>query len=251
MKLLGIDVGREHNALLVFDLNSSKITLNITLSLPLAKSRRIRKYNPQYYRLDQIQSRFSAFMKEHKDELILAAVEDYIYPKRSFRPKEGDAMRFMYESIIAGNYETAHEYARSIKDVDAIALVEPMDWDALSLAEVHGIFMATLGKWGVPTIKISPTQVKYFATGRGRADKRAVIKSIYKSYDKELDDEHQFDALACVHIARYFVQYCHKPNSLRPGYARNVCNTIMFDKRFKGVAEQVRLNLKKLSEITT
>jgi hypothetical protein len=251
MKVLGVDIGRRHTGIVGVDLLNGSVVLNETIDLPLEKARRNRSYNPQYYRLDQAQTMFSAFVKSHDCHgVVLVVLEDYIYPKIPKMPREGNILRAMYDAIIKKDWEAAHEQARQIRDEDAIALVERMDWDALALAEIHGVFLATLGRWGIPAIKVSPTQMKYFMTGNGKADKRLMIKMVYRYYKAEMPDEHQYDALAAAHIGRYFIQYCRKPQSIKPGYPRSVCNTIMFDKRFKGVAEEVRLNLQKLSEVT-
>lgn len=248
MRVIGVDPGRRHTGLISYHLTDQKLELATTIDLPVERARRIRPFNAQYYRLDQAQTQFSAYIKA-QENIVLVVVEDYIYPKIPKMPREGNVLRAMYDAVVAKDFDTAREQARLVREEDAIALVEPMDWDSLSLAEIHGVLMAVLGRWGIPAIKVSPTQMKYFMTGKGNCDKREMIKKVHDYYGEEMTDEHQFDALAAAHVGRHFIQYCHRPNSLRPGYPRNVCNTLMYDKRFRGVAEKVKSNLQEFSEV--
>jgi Holliday junction resolvasome RuvABC endonuclease subunit len=215
IRVSGVDVGRQHTGVTTYDITEGKIYGNFTISLALADVRQSHPCNPQYYRLDLMGSILREKLREANP--VLVVVEDYIYGKRPITAED----------------------------------VENMDRDPLKLAEMHGRLCSVIASLDLPMIKISPSQMKLFATGSGTADKRKMIKHVYQQYKVSLEDEHQYDALAAAHIGRVFLLYLRNPmhKVFKNQYYATVCNNIMFDKRFEGVATMTRGLLEERSEV--
>jgi len=207
MRIIGIDVGRQHTGVVSWNLLEKKVDHNETINISLGEARSIRDYNSEHFRNNLIASMLVGILSNLGKEIILASVEDYIY---------GD---------------------KDATDED----VKNRDRSPLQLAETHGVILAALAKMEIPVIKPSASLMKYFVTGFGHSEKVKMIKAIWNIYKTSMPDEHQYDALCAVHVARYFVAYCISPSSLKiKTYERNAMNQMMFDHRFHGVADEVR-----------
>lgn len=62
------------------------------------------------------------------------------------------------------------------------------------IAMVHGAVRTALMDAGVPYVIVSPATLKAYATGRGNADKAAMILAAYKRSGTEFTDDNQADA---------------------------------------------------------
>jgi len=215
MRILGIDPGRRHTGVVIWNILEKRIDTAVTIDISLGDARKTRNYNPAYYRENQIASMlFPIITKYYETDMpiVLASVEDYVHGDKA---------------------ATLEDFQNSDK--------EPM-----KLAETHGVIHSLLAGRGIPIIKPSITLIKFFCTGYGFADKRRIIKSMYEIYKAGLSDEHQYDALAAVHVARYFVAYCRRPaNCNFKHHELKAMNRLLFDKRFEGVAAEVRTRYKK------
>lgn len=214
---MGIDVGRENTGVVTYDIANGEVCRNATIQLQLRDMRLTRSFNPQYYRLDLMASMLNELVKQ--DEPILSVIEDYIYGDR----------------------------AATVEDLRG------MDRDPLKLAEMHGMICSVFARNRVPMIKVSPTQMKLFMTGKGNADKRGMIKAVWNQYQVSMPDEHQYDALCAVHIGRFFILYCKDPRHdhfKNNTYRERVCYNLYMDKRFEGVGEKVVELIRLKSEVT-
>ena len=68
----------------------------------------------------------------------------------------------------------------------------------LSIAQLHGVIMYFLKVRKIKFVLIPPTTVKKFITGKGNSKKSLVMKSLYKKYRIDLDDEDEADATAVL-----------------------------------------------------
>jgi len=59
---------------------------------------------------------------------------------------------------------------------------------------VHGAVRTEIMDTGIPYVLIAPATLKAFATGKGNADKAAMILSAYKRSGQEFADDNQCDA---------------------------------------------------------
>lgn len=216
MKVTGIDVGRENTGYATWDIENKQIHRHTTIRLPLADTRKTKSYNPIYYRLSLMDSMLEALIVA--DEPILAVVEDYIYGTRGVTPED----------------------------------VENMDRDPLKLAEMHGVICSCIARCGVPLVKVSPTSMKLIMTGKGNTDKRKMIQAVYNTFKVSMPDEHQYDALCAAHIGRLYLLYINRPAHpifLKDPVVERACNHLYMDKRYEGVAEEIRNRINAISEV--
>lgn len=69
----------------------------------------------------------------------------------------------------------------------------------LSIAQLHGVIMyACLKQWQVEYHTIPPTVVKKFITGKGNSRKSMILKSLYKRFHIDVDDEDKADAIGVL-----------------------------------------------------
>jgi Holliday junction resolvasome RuvABC endonuclease subunit len=194
----------------IWNILEKRIDTATTIDISLGDARKARNYNPVYYREDFVASALGAVVKQFYNTdmpIILASVEDYVY---------GDK-------------------AATLEDF------QNADKDPMKLAETHGVICSSLARMGIPIIKPSISLIKYFVTGYGHADKRRVIKHVHQIYGCSLPDEHQYDALAAVHVARYFVAFCRNPGKCNfKHHELKAMNRLMTDRRFEGVGAEVK-----------
>lgn len=67
---------------------------------------------------------------------------------------------------------------------------------------------------GVPVIEPSPTQVKKFATGKGKGDKDIIIKEVYKRWGYDTNNNNLADAYVLARIGEAYLQNNYKPDDL-------------------------------------
>lgn len=67
-------------------------------------------------------------------------------------------------------------------------------YSAGTVGMVHGAVRVLLQDEGIPYATIPPTSLKRYATGRGNADKAAMILAAYKRSGREFIDDNQCDA---------------------------------------------------------
>ena len=214
MKVIGIDIGRANTGTVIYDTIEKEVTAFTTIELPIAKVKRHAKFNATSYRLALLHDSLIRFIERNIDtscgEPALAVIEDYAY----------------------GNAKISLEEFRK------------MDKMTLEVGEVNGVVYMTIYQLGIPMIKISPTQLKYFVTGDGSCDKIDVIRSMHKRYRYPLEDDHQYDALALCHIGRYYCVFCKNPASIPEGsYEYNVMINLAFDMKYASVSKMLGLNL--------
>jgi len=203
INIIGIDPGRQHQAFTVYNTEQQKVVENITFNMSLMDARKQRKYNPSWYRLNECRKVFTEMLSKYENPV--GIVEDYIYFGK------------MDES------DFAH-----------------MDRSPLQLAESHGALYCALAGLDIPCVKVTASTIKFFVTGYGAADKRAMIRAVFEAYNTPLDDEHQFDALACAHIGRYFVQYCIDPTAFpSDSYEANILSKILTNRHNAGVQDRI------------
>lgn len=201
--IFGIDPGRANTGLVRWNNIDKKIDLADTIVMSLSTARKKSQFNPTAYRLEKMRQEFDAFLRSHGDlsGRSLAVIEDYAY---------GD--------------ELSYEDFRKI------------DRKTLEVGESHGTIYSTLSENHVPYIKVAPTQLKLFVAGDGRADKTVVMKSLYDLYRVPLENDHEYDALACAHVGRYFALYCMYPSSLKEGtYEQMVVSQIAYHKQYESI----------------
>jgi crossover junction endodeoxyribonuclease RuvC len=68
----------------------------------------------------------------------------------------------------------------------------------LSIAQLHGVIMYCLIKKKIPYECIPPTQVKKYITGKGNCKKSLILKSLYKFYHIDIDQEDMADSVAVL-----------------------------------------------------
>jgi crossover junction endodeoxyribonuclease RuvC len=68
----------------------------------------------------------------------------------------------------------------------------------LSIAQLHGVIMYFLIKKKIPYECIPPTQVKKYVTGKGNCKKSLILKSLYKYYGFDIDQEDMADSIAVM-----------------------------------------------------
>ena len=213
MKVFGFDPGRANTGMIDFNMDNKKVENFDTIELPIAKMRNEIPFNQVAHRLKLLQNAVYEFIVkgiERTKDMPLAVIEEYTY---------GD-MGLSYE-----------EFRKADKDV-------------LGVGETHGAIMAVLAGFRIPYIKVIPSQMKYFITGNGHCTKMEIIKAMAKEYQVAMDDDHQYDALALVHIGRYFLAFCKNPTVITEGsYEYNVIVNIAYNQRYVGVSKAFGLNL--------
>lgn len=115
----------------------------------------------------------------------------------SFKPKrfEGGGMRFLrFQRWLTEMHtslpltEVVFEEVRAHLGVDA--------------AHCYGGFLATLTTWceanNIPYSGVPVQHIKKFATGKGNANKAAVITAVRKRWNKNVTDDNEADAIALL-----------------------------------------------------
>jgi Holliday junction resolvasome RuvABC endonuclease subunit len=211
LKLLGFDPGRANTGLAALDTDTRDIGFK-TISIPIYKARRMSPINPTSYRLFSLHKELKKWISAYTTQKghILAIVEDYAY---------GD------QKMTLENFRT-------------------MDKMSLEVGEAHGVIYQTLFSYGIPMIKVAPSQMKYFITGNGRCEKTEIIKRMHAQYGVPMEDDHQYDALALVHIGRYFVLFCKDQKAIPVGsYEYNVITGLAYQEKYAPIAQMFGLNL--------
>jgi Holliday junction resolvasome RuvABC endonuclease subunit len=155
--------------------------------------------------------------------------------------------KFIKEEIIQKECQSALAIVEDYAYGDSTISIEEfrkMDKMSLEVAEAYGVILSILASYSVPTIKVTPSQMKYFVTGDGHCQKTDIIKKMYKIYDVVMNDDHQYDALALAHIGRYFVLFCQNQNIIPEGtYEYNVIVRLAYDQKYTMVSKELGLNL--------
>lgn len=66
-------------------------------------------------------------------------------------------------------------------DLAVIESLPPYGKGSASLGLVHGVAREVLSYWSVPVIMVSPSALKKFSTGSGKASKEDMLKAFYKT----------------------------------------------------------------------
>ncbi len=72
-----------------------------------------------------------------------------------------------------------------------------------TVGELGGVFRLALWRNDIPLVVVPPKTVKKYATGRGDADKAAMIASARKAHTMSIRDDHQADAFWMWQIGLY------------------------------------------------
>lgn len=117
----------------------------------------------------------------------------------SFRPGrfEGGGMRFL-------RFEKWLNEMSEICNIDAVYFEEVRRHIGVDAAHIYGGFLATLTSWceelKLPHEGVPVGSIKKFATGKGNANKQAVIKAM-EALGHRPKDDNEADALALLHFA--------------------------------------------------
>jgi len=69
----------------------------------------------------------------------------------------------------------------------------------MSIAQLHGVVMySCMKQWRVEYHTIPPTTVKKYITGKGNNRKSMMLKSLYKRFHIDVDDEDKADAIGVL-----------------------------------------------------
>lgn len=102
---------------------------------------------------------------------------------------------------------------------------------------VHGAVRTDLMTMGTPYALVSPATLKKFATGKGNADKTAMILAAYKRSGIEFTDDNECDAW-WLRVAGL----CHYNEELftLPAAQKDALSTVVWPARYDGVAARLR-----------
>ena len=89
--------------------------------------------------------------------------------------------------------------------IDCIAYESVMRWSSSDAAKTYGglrgIMLARAAKANIPCLGYSVTHIKKFWTGKGTADKDAMVAETKKRFpDLPLSGDNEADALALIHL---------------------------------------------------
>lgn len=159
-----------------------------------------------------IQGTGLAFISDDKDQLKLldaGGLQSVVFPRFSKQLSTLD----WYQGLLVSPVPDG-EFARweTIKDavmgfamhahqvtIEGYAFGSDTAW-ATSLRELGGIVRYHLRKARLPLVEVTPTQLKKFATGDGRADKNIVLKEVFKRWELDLSDDNMADAFVLAKI---------------------------------------------------
>ncbi|MGH7175646.1 MAG: crossover junction endodeoxyribonuclease RuvC [Minisyncoccia bacterium] len=120
------------------------------------------------------------------------------------RPAKGAPAARLAE-VFAAVSEAIEDYAPNALAIEGLFFSKNVK-TALGVAEARGAILAAAGSVRLPTLEISPQQVKLAVTGAGNADKRAVARMIPRLVilptRKRLDDELDAIALGIAALAQ-------------------------------------------------
>ena len=112
-------------------------------------------------------------------------------------PRQADRLAFILNSVT----KLITEYRPDRAAVEKLFFTKNTT-TGLAVAEARGVIMAVLAREQIPTLELTPNEIKNFLVGNGRADKKEVAKVvnlILKTKLSELDDI--TDALALAILA--------------------------------------------------
>lgn len=115
----------------------------------------------------------------------------------SFKPKrfEGGGMRFLRFQ----RWLNEHHVTSPIGEVVFEEVRAHLGVDA---AHCYGGFLATLTTWceanSIPYAGVPVQHIKKYATGKGNANKAAVITAVRKRWNKNVTDDNEADAIALL-----------------------------------------------------
>lgn len=117
----------------------------------------------------------------------------------SFKPKrfEGGGMRFLrFQRWLA-------EFHNGVR-ISEVVFEEVRAHLGVDAAHCYGGFLATLTTWceanNVPYAGVPVQHIKKYATGKGNANKAAVITAVRKRWNKNVTDDNEADAIALLHF---------------------------------------------------
>lgn len=222
MKYIGYDIGRANTGITIYD-SISKVVHYMTVELPISKVRSRALFNPTSCRLDLLKEAVTAFMCAHLD----------------VRLRDNDSQYNIEEDCLA----IVEDYAYGDQKI-TLEEFRKMDKMSLEVGETAGVIYQTIFNFGIPMIKVAPSQMKYFVTGNGRCEKTQIIKAMYEIYKVSMEDDHQYDALALCHIGRYFTLFCKNQEAIPEGtYEYNVVTRLAYDQKYVAVSKMFGLNL--------
>lgn len=99
------------------------------------------------------------------------------FGNRKFDPKGDKRLCWIRDAIqieIDALFDTGDEY-----DLAVIEALPPYGKGSASLGLVHGVAREVLAHYNVPVIMVSPSPLKKFSTGSGKAGKGDMIKAFY------------------------------------------------------------------------
>lgn len=71
---------------------------------------------------------------------------------------------------------------------------------AHSIGEIGGCVKSVIWKLGGNLLVVAPMSLKKYVMGRGQGDKNVMMKSVYKRWGFDSDDDNECDAFACAHL---------------------------------------------------
>ena len=114
--------------------------------------------------------------------------------------KTGYAQHKSFREWLIGMIET-----HSVKVIVAEDLIMGHGYtDIRKLGEFHGILNEVCETYDIPLVKINPSQLKSWATGKGNADKSMMIDECRKKWKIDPEDDNEADA------AHLFFYFCHR-----------------------------------------
>lgn len=117
----------------------------------------------------------------------------------SFKPKrfEGGGMRFL-------RFQRWLEDIADRTSLDEVVFEEVRAHLGVDAAHCYGGFLATLTTWceanDIPYAGVPVQHIKKYATGKGNANKAAVITAVRKRWSKNVTDDNEADAIALLHF---------------------------------------------------
>lgn len=72
----------------------------------------------------------------------------------------------------------------------------------ITQSELHGVLKIYCEEQGIEYKAFSPSEIKQFATGKGNANKLAMIKSAQQKYNYTGEDDNVADAIHIYHLAK-------------------------------------------------
>ena len=102
---------------------------------------------------------------------------------------------------------------------------------AVMLIELGNSIRMALNERKIPFVIVAPTQIKKFASGKGKGPKGIVIREVYKRWNVDAKDDNQADAAGLAYMAYEIVKVANGSNiNELPKYQMEVVKKVMKDR---------------------